>query len=144
MDGESLRRRLPYRGNVYCLACTCPFLAYAFNAWQAVEADSGFLWVRFINQEAGPKRRFPRIPWLSWQVPSVVSITPCCNFYPFVDESLFVERENHEIYDDPIYDVFINQEACLKRGLPRIHWLSWQINHSLDDSLLKIILPCRR
>ncbi|KAG5379157.1 hypothetical protein IGI04_026999, partial [Brassica rapa subsp. trilocularis] len=81
--------------------------------------------IRFINQEAGPKRGFPKIPWLSWQVPSVlfivapapsggiraaflwflnrrtildVMLISSCNLYPFVDESPFVEREYHEIY----------------------------------------------
>ena len=33
-----------------------------------------------------------------------------CNFYPFMDESLFVEREYHEIYGDPIYDVYVYED----------------------------------
>nr|VDD50871.1 unnamed protein product [Brassica oleracea] len=82
----------------------------SFGFWEIVFSISCIDLIRFINQEAGPKRRFSRIPWLSWQVPSVVSITPCCNFYPFMDESLFVEREYHEIYGDPIYDVYVYED----------------------------------
>ena len=36
-----------------------------------------------------------------------------CNFYPFVDESLFVEREYHEIYGDPIYDVYVYETMLM-------------------------------
>ncbi|CAF2074626.1 unnamed protein product [Brassica napus] len=85
----------------------------SFGFWEIVFSISCIDLIRFINQEAGPKRRFPRIPWLSWQVPSVVSIAPCCNFYPFVDESLFVEREYHEIYGDPIYDVYVYETMLM-------------------------------
>ncbi|WZZ04537.1 hypothetical protein YC2023_090458 [Brassica napus] len=46
MFGDLLRGRFPRRGDVSCLACTCPFLASAFNAWQALETDSGFFWAR--------------------------------------------------------------------------------------------------